>query len=830
MTEPRVDIDAIFVAAIEIASPQEREAYLRRACGEDSRMRAQLEKLLSAHFRAGAFLESPAPGLPTEMSEAVGAGTSIGPYKLIEQLGEGGMGVVFRAEQTQPVRREVALKVIKLGMDTGQVIARFDAERQALAVMDHPNIAKVFDAGATDRGRPYFVMELVRGIPITEYCDRHNLDVMQRCELFAQVCHAVHHAHQKGLIHRDLKPSNILVGCVDDRAAAKVIDFGVAKAIHARLTEKTLFTEFHQLIGTPEYMSPEQAEGTVDVDTRSDVYSLGVLLYELLVGSPPFDPRELRSKAYAEMQRVIREVDPPTPSTRLSTMESLPSVAAHRGTEPRKLGALLRGELDWIVMKCLAKDRTRRYDAASALADDVRRFLVHEPVAAGPPSRIYRVRKFVRRHRGAVLAGSLMMLLLIAGIVGTTIGLVEARKQRNEATRANENTQAVNDFLTDQLLGAADPRVARGREVSVKEALDTAAAKVAGMFTDQPRTEAAVRNTLAVTYHSLGRADLGLPHAQAALDLRRRQLGNTDPETLESINNLGLLLRTLGRADETEALWREAVETGRRTLGPTNRKTLTWTFNLAHLVEDRGNIAEAEQMYREVLERRRTLLGDEHELTLVAQNRLGGLLMVQSRFDEAEPLLVDALEKRRRTLGSDHMDTLNSMNDLGLLRQNQKRFDECETLFREALEGYRRVLGNDHPFTLMSLNNMGTLLHKRGRPAEAEPLLRDATERSRRLAGAGHPRTLMFLANLGTTLARQNKFPEAEAMLLESDRGLASAQGVDPSRRQNIASELVKLYTAWDKSEPGQGYDLKVRQWQEKLHTSRPATSQSTRG
>ncbi|HEX5271817.1 MAG TPA: serine/threonine-protein kinase, partial [Gemmataceae bacterium] len=422
---------AIFVAAVGQVSPDEWEAYARAACAGDDQLLARVRQLLRAHAEAGSFLDAPAPDLGATVAEPPvreAPGTVIGPYKLLEQIGEGGFGVVFMAEQTQPVRRKVALKVLKPGMDTRQVVARFEAERQALALMDHPHIAQVFDGGATAGGRPYFVMELVRGVAVTAFCDENHLGVRERLGLFVDVCQAVQHAHQKGIIHRDLKPSNVLVTLHDDKAVVKVIDFGIAKATGQQLTEKTLFTNFAQMIGTPLYMSPEQAQMSgLDVDTRSDVYSLGVLLYELLTGTTPFDKERLRTAGYDEIRRIIREEEAPRPSARISTLGGAAgTVSANRRSDPKKLSRLMRGELDWIVIRALEKDRNRRYESAGAFAADVRRYLADEPVLACPPSAGYRLGKFLRRNKGRVMAAALAALAL----VGAGVGSIEAWDQR----------------------------------------------------------------------------------------------------------------------------------------------------------------------------------------------------------------------------------------------------------------------------------------------------------------------------------------------------------------------------------------------------------------
>jgi serine/threonine protein kinase/tetratricopeptide (TPR) repeat protein len=445
MASEMPDEKAIFNVARQIGPPDARAEYLRQACGTDAGLRERVQLLLHAYEEQASFLESPAPGgvaLTIDQPAAESEGAVIGPYKLIEQIGEGGMGTVWMAQQTEPVKRLVALKLIKPGMDSKQVIARFEAERQALALMEHPNIARVLDGGTTRSGRPYFVMDLVKGVPITKYCDQRHLTPRQRLELFLPVCQAVQHAHQKGVIHRDLKPSNVLVAVYDGQPMPKVIDFGVAKATGLQLTEQTLVTGFGAVVGTLEYMSPEQAEiNQLDVDTRSDIYSLGVLLYELLTGSPPFSRKGLEKAGMLEMLRVIREQEPSKPSTKLSTADGLPTLAANRGTEPAKLTRLVRGELDWIVMKALEKDRNRRYETANGFSMDVQRYLAGEVVHACPPSTVYRVRKFVRRNKGTVVAAGLVLSSLVLGIAGTSIGMWRAEQRRVEAEQAKSEAQ-----------------------------------------------------------------------------------------------------------------------------------------------------------------------------------------------------------------------------------------------------------------------------------------------------------------------------------------------------------------------------------------------------
>jgi serine/threonine protein kinase/Flp pilus assembly protein TadD len=538
---------ALFGEALDYASREEQTAYLDRECGDSPALRARVEALLAAHHQAGDFLDGRKP--PGSAVDALGSespGAVIGPYKLMEQIGEGGMGLVFVAEQQQPVRRKVAVKVIKPGMDTREVIARFEAERQALALMDHPNIARVFDAGATASGRPYFVMELVRGVDVIQFCDQNRLTPRERLELFVHVCQAVQHAHQKGIIHRDLKATNILVTLHDGTPVVKVIDFGVAKAIGQQLTDKTVYTRFAQMIGTPMYMSPEQAEMSgLDVDTRSDIYALGVLLYELLTGATPFDKERLRTAAFDEIRRIIREEEPPRPSTRFSTLEQATvTLSASRKSDPRRLSQLFRGELDWIVMKALAKDRSRRYDTAAALAADVGHFLRHEPVEACPPSAWYRFRKFASRNRAALAAASVGMLIVFLGVIG--LGLSNARirqeqsRTQDEKSRAEEAQKLAEQRAEQNRLGleslkTANALLERGRHLASIHDWDGANAAFSKALELRPDHDPIwwERSTL---YGHLGLPDLAV--ADLAKALRGREPNVTHPWYRYALLNL----------------------------------------------------------------------------------------------------------------------------------------------------------------------------------------------------------------------------------------------------------------------------------------------------
>jgi eukaryotic-like serine/threonine-protein kinase len=862
-------LQEIFEQVIDLERAQ-REEYLASACGDDAALRKEVEALLRAHDGAAKFLASPTAGsladsAPTADSSAAatlaapireGPGTRIGPYKLLQLIGEGGFGSVFMAEQEKPVARRVALKIIKLGMDTHQVVARFEQERQALAMMDHPNIAKVLDAGATDSGRPFFVMELVKGDPIAEYADKHNMSIDERLAMFAQVCNAVQHAHTKGIIHRDLKPSNVLVSTQDGRPHAKVIDFGIAKATASKLTEKTLFTEHRQLIGTPEYMSPEQAEGSLDIDTRTDVYSLGVLLYELLTGTTPFTGKELRSAAFGELQRIIREVEPPKPSTRLSAnTDTLASVAAKRHTEPKRLGTLVRGELDWIVMKALEKDRQRRYETANGLAMDIRRYLSGEAVNAAPPSAAYRFKKFVKRNRVMVSAGSAVAAALLIGMVAFAWQFKVASDQRDiavqaekaeaeqrmaaEAARAEAVAQqteaekqeaeaknqeaeakkqaaiasAVATFQTE-MLAAVDPAnlpkdPATGEPlkdaVTVVQAIEAAVKRLdaagggEGSLDDQPLVEASVRDTIGTTLQGLGRSAQAEPNLRKSLALRRAALPAGHRSIADSLNNLGVLLLAQNELAEAEPILREAMAIKRAALPAGHPGIADGLSNLAGLLQEQNRLPEAEPLFREALAIRRAALPAGHPSIALGLNNLAVLLLTQNKLAEAEPFMREALQIRRAALPAGHPDIADGLTNLAGLLQDQNKLAEAEPLYREALDIRRATFPAGHQSIAVGLNNLAQLLWTQRRLAEAEPLLREAVAINRAALPAGHPDIAITLDNLAKLLQDQNKLSEAEPLQREA---LAIRRGALPAGHPDIAlglNNLAVLLKAQDK-------------------------------
>jgi serine/threonine protein kinase/Tfp pilus assembly protein PilF len=783
-------VKEIFADALEKADAAERAAYLSQACGEDAQLRQHVEALLQAHQKAGAFLEEPAPPPPgkkivlaTLLTEKLG--DHIGRYKLLEKIGEGGCGVVYLAEQEDPVKRQVALKVIRPGMDSKQVLARFEAERQALALMDHPNIAKVLDAGATDQGRPFFVMELVHGIKITDYCDQNSLSTEQRLDLFIQGCHAVQHAHQKGIIHRDIKPSNILVTVQDGKPVAKVIDFGIAKATAGQvLTDKTVHTAFEQFIGTPTYMSPEQAEMTaLDIDTRNDIYSLGVLLYELLIGTTPFDPKRLVEAGLEEIRRIIREEEPPRPSTRLSklTAQEQTTTAKRRHTEAPQLVHQVRGDLDWIVMKALDKDRTRRYETANALASDIERHLNDEPVEAHAPSRLYRLRKLVRRHKLAFAAVGFMFAVLA---IGLGVSLWSLRKANREATRS----QQVARFLQDMLQGVG-PSVARGRDTAMlREILDKTAQRMDRELKNQPDVEADLRMTIGSVYLDLGQYTNAEAMFREAVALRKKLLGKEHPAVAKSLNNVGIALYRQGRLAEAETLQREALAMHKEVQGSEHPDVASSLNNLAGVLLDEGKLQEAETLYRQALAMQTKLLGPESPNLANILNNLANTLQDEGKPVEAETLFRQGLAMQKKLLGNEHLEVARSLHRLALLLQPQGKLAEAESLMRQSLAMRKKLLGGEHPDVAKSLAGLAQVLWAQHKFAEAETLYREALAMQRSLLGAEHPAVADSLRGVANVLFAQGKFAEAETLYRQA---LALRQKLLGAEHAEVARALV---------------------------------------
>jgi serine/threonine protein kinase/tetratricopeptide (TPR) repeat protein len=843
MDMQRRDETDIFSHALQIAVVEERRLYVQKACGADERLRRRIEALLRAHERPGNVLDRP---IVADLNRTGGyllsteAGTVIaGRYRLLEKVGEGGMGAVWVAEQVEPVKRQVAVKLIKPGMDSVAVMKRFEVERQALAMMEHPHIAKVLDGGLTDFGRPYFVMEYVKGRPITEYCDAARLGIAERLRLFVQVCRAVQHAHQKGIIHRDLKPSNILVADADDAPAPRVIDFGLAKAVNEQLSEQTVNTTCGTIMGTALYMSPEQARhNNLDVDTRTDVYALGAVLYELLTGTTPLEKRRIQNADWDEIRRLIRDEDPPRPSTRLAATEALPSVAACRRSEPGRLPRLVRGELDCIVMKAVAKDRGQRYDTANSLARDVERYLNDEPVEARPPSAGYQLAKFVRRHKALVRSLAALILTLVAGVVGTSWGLVRAERARVEADTARESekeqrqlaeanektarereteTRKVLNFVEDKVFSAARQkgRGGLGPEVSLRKAVLAALPFVDEAFRDQPLIEAKLRLTLGLSFLYLGDGRTASEQFQRARTLYTSIEGPRHPNTLMSMHRLAASYFALGRHKDALKLNEETLELRTQTLGPDHPDTLTSMNSVANGYRNVGNHTEARKLYEKTLELRKARLGPDHPDTLASMNNLAVNYTALGRHADALKLNQETFELKKAKLGPDDPDTLISMINLAVSYGAVGRTDDALKMREETVVRMKATFGATHPETLVSMFNLANNYAKYDRRADALKLHEETLALRKKELGVDHPDTLVSMLGVAEDLVELNRGTEGIAVIDDCLR-LAAGKDVDP----RLVPELLDMrLKGFEKAKDAAGCRATAEIWEKQHRT-----------
>ncbi len=853
----------LLLSLLELPASQ-REGFIERACGTNQRLRERLSKLLNNALDTGDFLTGPAISSPTKLSSVTPEIRRIGNYQLLETVGEGGMGVVYLAEQSEPVRRTVAIKVIKPGMDSRQVIARFEAEKQTLALMDHPNIARVLDAGTTEQGLPFFVMERVSGTSITSYCSDKKLSTHQRLELFIEVCGAVQHAHQKGIIHRDLKPSNVMVTEQDGQAVVKVIDFGIAKALHQQLGSSANLTGTNQIVGTPLYMSPEQLDfSQLDIDIRSDIYSLGVLLYELLTGNTPFEPSSVQALGIVELQRIVREVEPLRPSVRVSTVkaEVLSTVTDPNEGDRRSLSRILKGELDWIVMKSLEKDRTLRYETATHFAADVQRYLNHEAVLACPPNTSYRIKKFVRRHRALLAAAGCVLLSLLMGVIGLIWGLIEAErgrslaeKKENEARLAavseseakqnamisqseaeaakeealaaalaakesEQDTEAFSNFLVNDVISAARPESVRGGlgiNVTVLQALDAAANRIDETFRDRPRAEALARHDLGVTYRLIGQFKKAELHLRKAVELRKRTLGLSHEDTLRSQNSLAVLLNELGKSDEAFQLHQQVMDA--QLAKPNSALAPATYFYMANTMPDylnRGDLAKAIAFGEKALKNQQQLLIPDSPEVLSTMSNLGTCYMADGKHQLGLELLEKAVESHANRFGAEHPETLDMLDSLSR--------GYCQAgLFPKSIQGHLKVLeyrldnlGANHPQTLTTKLKLGSCYLDSGKPDLALPLLQDCMNQRLAMLGKEHLRTLEAMNSFGVCLFRLNRFQEAEEVFAELLPMCLQVLNAEHSLTATVQMNLGWQY--WVQKKP----ELAIPQFEAALRTLR---------
>lgn len=818
------DVKHILLEALD-REGDERDRYLEAVGRADPGLRERVVALLGAHEAAGTFLNAPSgPPVAPSVSDDPGLapGERIGRYRVGERVGEGGFGEVFEAEQLEPVKRRVAIKLLKPGMDSRQVIARFQAERQALAMMDHPSIATVLDAGRTGSGRPYFVMEFVAGEPITRYCDSRRLDLRKRLELFERVCMAVQHAHQKGIIHRDIKPSNVMVIEIDGLALPKVIDFGIAKAIGPGEAEATALTEARQLMGTPAYMSPEQVAASSGVDTRSDVYSLGVLLYELLAGAPPYDADRLRSASFGELERIICDEPAPKPSARLAGLGDRLTGALHaRSTDLNRLRAALRGDLDWIVSRALEKEPDRRYPTANALALDVRRFLRNLPVEAGPPSASYRFRKFARRNRPQLVAtvvAALSILLLAVGSVGFALreqsqsiklqdeldrskALYDRLQQefetsrqlsmdlRSELARAN----ALADF-SQSIIASVDPAQARGQDTRLLEAiLQRAGERVRVELAEHPEAAVGMLNTIGYTYLQIAKYDESEAMFREADALAAAHLEVANTYRIDARRNLAGAIAEQSRYEEAAEIFSSLVDDLAAALGDEHVETVGARANLGVLYQRMGDFERARETLQAALDERIAMLGEEHEDTISTMNNLATVLGQMGEDDEARRLLERVLDVQIRDDGEDHPRTLQTMNNVAGVHRRLGENERAEEMYRRVLDVKRRILPPEHPSTLITMNNLASLLVDDDRLDEAEPLYVEAVKIAQRTLGDRDMRTLALLNGLGRLYREQGRLEESLALATSAHATMVDIAGQEHPNSITLLNNVAAL-------------------------------------
>ncbi len=778
---PDASVKDIFFDALELPAG-EREAFITEACGGDAAMLDEVRRLLASHEQAGEFLGEPSidTGTKSVAAQEEPLPDSIGGRKVLKKLGEGGFGVVYLAQQEAPVKMLVAVKVVRPGMGSSQVLARFETERMALELMNHPCIAGVMDSGVTEDGRPYFVLEHVEGETLTGYVARKNPPLRTRLELFEQVCFAVGHAHQKGVIHRDLKPSNVLVTEIDGKPTPKVIDFGIAKAVRGPLSDRTMITQSAQIVGTPQYMSPEQVSfGEVEVDTRSDVYSLGALLYEVLTGTPPFETQRINKAGAAELERIIREENPPKPSTRVVR-------AANRTDTSGRLARDLKGDLDWIVAKAMEKDPARRYQTPAALGADLRRFLVGDAVEAGPPSGVYRVRKFIGRHRVEFAAVTAVMLALVAVVIVSLVFATRAERSRGNAERELAKFQAISAF-TEEMLSGIDPAVARGADTTLfRSILDDAAERMDAGGVDEAQTEIELRTIIGRAYESIAEFEQARAQLAVASTLGAATLGEDDPLTLDVDSSYASVLGRMSELEESLNLFTSVYQRRLARFGPDDEQTLETLSNIGAVQNQLARYQDSYETQTEVLQRRIRVLGDEHPDTMATRNNLATVLGDLNRTPEAIALLERVLEHQTSVDGEDHPRTLATMNNLAFAYDEVGRWREAESIYRRVLAIKQRVLPEGHPSTIITMNNLAGLLGTNGDPERAVEIFDEAITLCADGFGDLDIKTLTLRNNLSTNLLRLGRYDEAARTLRQVADGFMETAG--PANPRTIAA------------------------------------------